>query len=854
VTTDVKVIISGKDNTRAAADSAKRNLAGIQATATRLNAVMGSLASVGGLGALAGGLSAGAFVGFVKGVTDSVDALNDFSDATGTSVENASALIDIATRTGTAIDAAETAVVKLNQALNSASDPNSDVAGALKSIGLSAEELKKLDPAEALLEVAKALDKYENSGGKARAIQVLLGKSARELAPYLKDLAEKGELNAKVTTAQAEEAEKFNKQLFALQTNVTDAARAIGLAFLPAINGYIERVQEAFKVTGGYMDLLRLLANGNWSDAFKIGAGLISPSLGPKVADVRKEVASLNAELEREQKYLADLQGRKYLNPIEKDDAKSTQGTIARLQARIDDAKKRLGIAQSFEAQLALEGSGGVLDANDARARAGDKKPTLEFNPYTPPKGPKAKDAKDYDADLEMSRRAAEAYAATLGKLTDSQADAEQSTLTLTPSQRALRDLMADPVWQTMPVPWQQTAIAQTEAAVAAEKSAADLKRLNDLVAATPSAQLEKQREEMQFLAEAFERGKITAEQFSEAAGTALGTLPKLAEDAAGEMDQFMVQAARNIQDAFADFLFDPFKDGVDGLAKNFGQVIQRMIAQAVAADLGKRLFGADLASGKSGAQLGGWLGDLLDQAKGVGAGAAGADISGGLQRFWASLTGADTAAQALAKDGLAKATESAVQQVTQGGIKLTADQQATAAMVSLTGAANTAAAALTAMGAGGGGGGGAGSLLGAAGNFLGAGGGAEAIANALPGDSLDNFLQIAGLFHTGGVVGAGGQSRAVPAGVFAQARRFHSGGIPGLAADEVPAILKRREEVLTESDPRHVANGGRSAGVGGDIHINITVPPGTPAEQRASLAQQARAAMGALNRARRYG
>lgn len=69
-------------------------------------------------------------------------------------------------------------------------------------------------------------------------------------------------------------------------------------------------------------------------------------------------------------------------------------------------------------------------------------------------------------------------------------------------------------------------------------------------------------------------------------------------------------------------------------------------------------------------------------------------------------------------------------------------------------------------------------------------------------------------LFHTGGVVGSGsGPSRSISAAAFAGAPRYHEGGIAGLKPGEVPAILKRGEEVLTEDDPRHAGNGGMMGG-----------------------------------------
>ena len=62
---------------------------------------------------------------------------------------------------------------------------------------------------------------------------------------------------------------------------------------------------------------------------------------------------------------------------------------------------------------------------------------------------------------------------------------------------------------------------------------------------------------------------------------------------------------------------------------------------------------------------------------------------------------------------------------------------------------------------------------------------------------------------HTGGLVQGGRTSRLVSPAWFSNAMRYHSGGIAGLAPNEVPAILERGEEVLTRDDPRHVMNGG---------------------------------------------
>ena len=59
---------------------------------------------------------------------------------------------------------------------------------------------------------------------------------------------------------------------------------------------------------------------------------------------------------------------------------------------------------------------------------------------------------------------------------------------------------------------------------------------------------------------------------------------------------------------------------------------------------------------------------------------------------------------------------------------------------------------------------------------------------------------------------------RNVPVEAFANAQRYHTGGLAGFRPNEVPAILEKNEEVLTRDDPRHVLNGGKSAGAAGGV------------------------------------
>jgi len=132
-----------------------------------------------------------------------------------------------------------------------------------------------------------------------------------------------------------------------------------------------------------------------------------------------------------------------------------------------------------------------------------------------------------------------------------------------------------------------------------------------------------------------------------------------------------------------------------------------------------------------------------------------------------------------------------------------------------------TAVSAMNLSGAAAGASGGGAGIGGAIASLFGSSGGSAASSAAtaeVAADVITSFY-----FHKGGVVGGSARTGAVPSSVFANAPRYHTGGIVGekpdgarsalaaaaLKAGEVPAILMRKEEVLRRDDPRHRDNLG---------------------------------------------
>ncbi|KJZ67243.1 phage tail tape measure C-terminal domain-containing protein [Pseudomonas fluorescens] len=104
-----------------------------------------------------------------------------------------------------------------------------------------------------------------------------------------------------------------------------------------------------------------------------------------------------------------------------------------------------------------------------------------------------------------------------------------------------------------------------------------------------------------------------------------------------------------------------------------------------------------------------------------------------------------------------------------------------------------------------------------------------QTVLNMIPGGAAASAAGAA-VKHDGGLIGGSGRSRNVPGWAFGGAMKYHTGGIVGLKANEVPVIAERGEEMLTASDPRHRNNIGKGKASGGDsgrVTINnvIDVP-----------------------------
>ncbi len=590
--TKVGITLTASDQTKAAFDSVN---AGLGALKSRTDGLASAFAGGLGGGLLTGLLGAG-FGTAVKNAVDSLDKLDEAAERVGISVEELSALNFAGKMSGLEFEDMTTALTKLSVKMQEAAAGSKEAGALFADVGVKVKDASgKIKPAEAVLaEIAERFAKFEDGAAKTALAVDLFGKSGAKLVPLLNGGAagleamrkEAESLGAVIDSKLAKQAAEFNDNMDKLSVLSGAAAKMMAAQLLPSLNDTAEAFLEAAKQGKNFEAIVRGLA-GLGKLPFDMIFGDSSPDLSKSgaIKDLKSEIASLENKIKDGKN--GGLIGR------------LVYGDQKELQQRLEIARNQLAALEKFGDKIFKE------PGKSADAAADGKKPIIRTD--TGDKKPKKERAEIAQASAEAT-----AFAKSMEQLANLARDADAAQLDLTKSQKALYDLMTSAEWGNMPESWRQTAVAQFEQAQAAElasKAMAESKKLVEEMR-TPHEVL---ADEITRLNKLLDSGAITWETYSRAVFAAQDELDKTNEKAkttADEMDKFFESAAKNIQGTMADFLFDPFADGLDGMGQRFGQMIQRMIADAAAAQLAKNLFGTmGQATAGGGAGNWGWVG-----------------------------------------------------------------------------------------------------------------------------------------------------------------------------------------------------------------------------------------------------
>ncbi|MBV6845536.1 hypothetical protein KWH29_09260 [Xanthomonas campestris pv. paulliniae] len=106
--------------------------------------------------------------------------------------------------------------------------------------------------------------------------------------------------------------------------------------------------------------------------------------------------------------------------------------------------------------------------------------------------------------------------------------------------------------------------------------------------------------EEQAWLIKSYAQTKDAMDDYAAIYEQSFGSTVESTKQGSDMMKEFGLEAARSMQGAFAEFLFDPFDEGLGGMVEGFAKTIQRMMADLAASQLLKALGSMAASSGNS--------------------------------------------------------------------------------------------------------------------------------------------------------------------------------------------------------------------------------------------------------------
>lgn len=553
--------------------------------------------------AIGAGIAAGAtaLVYMTKKAIDAADEISKLAQKTGLSTEALSQLQYAAGLSG--VEDLGASLTKFNRSIAEAAQGSAAQVEAFKALGISVRNTDgSLKDTETLFgEVATAFTKLGDGAAKTSYAVALFGKSGADLIPLLNSGAaglaemrkEADALGLTIDEKTGKAAEGFNDNLTRLGSVVTGIGTRLASQFAPELERITGLMVQTAKDTGSVTKATDILAT-----AFK-GLVLAGVAVGNVFTIVGESIASLYAA------QTALLSG-------------NLKGALAALHAGGEDIQGDIA-----DIGKAYAGLFGEIEKGQAKAKVNGNTPPGLVDKEALKASQKAADEarKEAEKSLKESLDAEEKQRESIASIIDALKD-ESATMGLNTAQIEARKLAK----------LGATAAEQEQAVQLAqyiELQKAEIKQTEDIAAVYKDTRTPREQyaAELERLNKLFDSGKRDSELYNRAIAGAHDAFKKAEEAAKKSTDTMSVyaeQAARNMQDAFADFLFNPFDKGLKGMLASFADTLQRMAAEAAAAKIFDSLgFGAKSGSGGSGGS------GFFDFLKGIGSSIYGA-FSGG--------------------------------------------------------------------------------------------------------------------------------------------------------------------------------------------------------------------------------
>lgn len=523
---------------------------------------------------------------FVKGAIDSADALAKLSQRTGVAVEDLSTLRHAAKLTDTSLEGIAKSLNILSRNMFDARKGSGEAATLFQKLGIATTNadgsLRKAT--DVMAEVADLFAAMPDGADKTALAMRLFGRAGAELIPLLnagsrgiREMTEEARrLGLEISTETARAAEQFNDDL----TRLKSSAIAFG-------GGVVEGLVPALSM------LASTFAKSGTSAR---GAGVvIGQFFAETLADVLELSIRVGSEVERLSNAIRNIKVLSQFWADTSDPSKDQTGpglkllfAFAKAERERQELEARRARALQYANDVrnaiirrAQEGGGGGPSSSGGmeaeRARAADILKSLAES-----SGRQVSDkAKAIQLQDDYLRLLEEELGLEL-KLAEARENEQRQSLE--GQERQLEELRLR----------QMNTEAEKALWMTTEGRFRDWDDWAKRMYIANAKLIDQAREQ----AEMQEKIAATADRMER---WVRGEGPSPFKEEMNRISVYAEQGARNIQSTFAQFLFEPFEEGLKGMGDAFRSILRRMIAEALAAAILSRIFGPLSRPGETG-------------------------------------------------------------------------------------------------------------------------------------------------------------------------------------------------------------------------------------------------------------
>lgn len=241
------------------------------------------------LGLIGVGVSATAFVGFIKSSIDAADRLNDLSRVTSLLPSQLAGIGFAAEQSGTDLEGAATAISKLSENMGKDADK-------FARIGITAK-----DPIEAFKQLADVFNSIEDPQQRAAFASEALGKSWKEAAPLLAEgskaigeMVDKGTAMSGNIDDLSKNSDIFKDKLAELQKQISTSGGSIANELLPGMIATVDELNRMAESGNNFLpigDAIRII----FETLVVLGAntGYVFKQVGITIGGIGAQLAAL---------------------------------------------------------------------------------------------------------------------------------------------------------------------------------------------------------------------------------------------------------------------------------------------------------------------------------------------------------------------------------------------------------------------------------------------------------------------------------------------------------------------------------------------------------------------------------